>query len=322
MSRRALLGLALAFLIPAAGFPHQFPQAKFFENAQPTRLGPDAAMFPDTQQRLKIDLSGEWRYTQDGSTWGRVGVPSAYDFTGRVTFQRTFEVKAEMLDKYVFTLVAYGINYQSEILINGNFVGRHLGGYSSFVLPVPANAIQVGTENAIRISVDDELTPKTTHPLRQQVGGWRTYGGIFRDIYLLAVPKLSIDDAVSRVELVNDQHGEVKSAKILVHATIADRGSMAPPAAGAAAPAPQGLLGFQVEIDDKLSGEMVARSGISPIIPQANKSVTVQAEAILQGPKLWSPETPDLYLLKCQIVRVVNKEPVVLDEFRRDLGAR
>ena len=268
-------------------------------------------MFPDTPTRLKIDLAGSWRYSIDGKEWNAVSVPSAYNTTAKVTFLRTFEVTSEMLDKYSFSLVCYGINYQSEITIDGNFIGRHLGGYSSFVLPIPQNTLQVGGENAIKVTVDNELTPKTTLPLHQQVGAWRTYGGIFRDIYILATPKLNIES----VEVRSDVSGDGKTAKFFAHVDVTDHGS-------GLKNEPGSLLGIQVEIYDKLNGQLAGRSGISPMFVQVNKAGSLNAEAIVPTPKLWTPDTPDLYVVKCMIVRVVNKETSVLDEYDMDVGVR
>jgi len=268
-------------------------------------------MFSDTPSRTKVDLSGSWRYTVDGKDWGTVLVPSAYDWTGKVTFRRTFDLSPEMLDKYAFELVAYGINYQSEIAINGNFIGRHLGGYSSYVFPIPQNALQVGKENTIQITTDNELTPRTTLPILQPVGGWRSYGGIFRDIYLLATPKLYIDRADPKVVL----SAEKSSATVSVRSEIADRGSGIKPEGNS-------FIGLQVEMFDKLNGDFVGRSGITPISPQANKSVSASAQVMLGSPKLWSPEVPDLYVVKCEIVRVAGKEITVLDEYDFDTGVR
>ena len=58
---RSLIVVSLMFLLTKAGIP----QLKFFENGQPTRTGPDAAMYPDSPTRQKIDLSGSWQYTID-----------------------------------------------------------------------------------------------------------------------------------------------------------------------------------------------------------------------------------------------------------------
>ncbi len=270
-------------------------------------------MFPDSPTRTKIDLTGTWQYSLDGKAWINVGIPSAYDFTGKVTFARTFEIKPALIDLYTFSLVCYGINHQAEITINGNFVGRHQGGYASFVIPIPANTIQIGSQNSIQVVVDNELTPTTTLPLRQQAGGWRTYGGIFRDIYILATPKLYIDDVSTTTDYILNN----KNAKIVVHGEITDRGSGLKSEPGT-------LLGFQVEAFDKLTGEAAGRSGVTPIRLDVNKSENVSAEVIISAPKLWSPspDTSSLYIFKCQIVKLVNKELTVLDEYSLDIGLR
>ena len=268
-------------------------------------------MFPDTPTRAKLDLAGSWRYSLDGKEWNGVSVPSAYDFAGKVTFMRTFDVKAEMLDKYAFELVVYGINYQSEIAINGIFIGRHMGGYSSFVLSIPANTLLVGSENTIKILVDNELTPTTTLPLRQRVGGWRTYGGIFRDIYILATPRLFIEGA----QVTHESPKEGKSLKFSVRCDVSGRNSTMKLDPG-------DLLGLQVEFYDKLSGELAGRSGISQFPLQTSKSIPVTAEVVLPTPKTWSPETPDLYVCKCEIVHVVHKDVLVVDEYDLDVGVR
>jgi hypothetical protein len=314
--RLVLLICLFAILFPVTGIS-QFTLSgvHFYENGQPTRNGTDAAMFPDSPFRTKLDLNGQWEYTVDGKTWQDVVVPSAYDASGKMTFQRTFEITADMLDSFSFSLVVYGINYQSEISVNGNFVGRHSGGYTSFVIPIPPNTLQVGKENAIRVSVDNELTPKTTLPLKQQIGGWRTYGGIFRDIYILATPKVYIEDFSTQSDLLTETKSGNISAKISVHADITERGS------------DQKVLqmtgyGFQFEVYDKLAGTLVGRSGITPITPQVNKTVGADAEAVIPAPKLWSPESPDLYVVKAQIVTIANKTAQNIDEYSADLGIR
>jgi len=306
-------GALIALSVPVVGTSQILPnpEVKFFENGQPTRTGADAALFPDSPTRMKLDLSGSWRYSINGDDWNPVTVPSAYDFKRKVTFTRNFEVKSEMLDKYVFSLVAFGINHQSEITINGNFVSRHMGGCASFVVPIPSNTLQVGGENAIKVIVDNELTPRTTLPLRQLVGGGRSYGGIFRDIYILATPKLYVNTIDLSYDLLKDK----KNLKVFVHGEIMDRGSEIKPAQGE-------FIGFQVEAYYKLTGDLAGKSGIAPLSPQQNKSIIVATEVLLASPKLWSPDTADLYVFKCQIVRSVNKEITVIDEHSLDVGFR
>jgi beta-galactosidase/beta-glucuronidase len=292
-------------------FAHASSSITFYINGKPTKTGNDAALFPDSPSRIKIDLSGSWDYSADNKNWSKVNVPSCYDFSGKLNFQRSFDVKAEYLDQYTFLLVAYGINYQSEITINGNFIGRHIGGYSSFILPIPNNTLQVGSENSIAISVNNELNPRTTLPLKQQVGGWKTYGGIFRDIYILAVPKLFIEDAVTSSSFSAD----LKTAKLSVKMEIADRWSGLKSESG-------NMLACQIEVFDKLTGDLAGRSALYPIVPKVNKTIFLNPEVQIASPKLWSPDTPDLYNVKCQIVNSVGKEIKVIDEFSLDHGIR
>ena len=314
-SPRLFLTLMLSsFFVISSVFSQFLPihsSHKFYVNGKPTPLGADAALFPDSPTRTKVDLAGSWNYSFDGESWNTVEIPNAYTYNGTLTFQRKFEVTSDMIEKYAFSLVAYGINYQSEVTINGNFIGRHVGGYTSFVFRIPADVLQVGNENVIKIVVDNDLNPTSTLPLESLVGGLRSYGGIFRDIYLLATPKLSIED----VSVVSTLQPDRKAANIVVQAEISDRESGEKTESGS-------FIGVQCEVYDKLQGDLAGRSGIVPISPRAKKSISQKIDILLAAPKLWSPAAPDLYVLKCQIIRVVNKEIVLLDEYSVDIGIR
>lgn len=288
-----------------------FPQLKFFENGESTAKGKDAALFLDSPTRLKIDLAGQWRYSLDGGEWQEISVPGAYDAVAKTTFLRTFEIKANQLDMYSFQLVMYGVNYQSEISMNGNLVGRHLGGYSSFTVPVPSNVLQAGSENTIAVSVDNELTPKTTLPLRQQVGGWRSYGGITRDIYLLATPKLYIDDVAMTTAISSDG----RTATVRITPEIVDRGfSLNEELTGG--------LSFVAEAYYHDGDSLASRSNSIPLTVQKNKLAGVEATLTLYEPKLWSPEFPDLYLVKCKIIKENAGELKTIDEYSIEIGIR
>lgn len=295
-------------------FQHSKSSEKFFENGQPTPTGVDVGMFANTPTRTKIDLAGYWQYTVDSKEWLNVQIPSAYNFENRITFQRKFEITNEMIDKFNFMLVIYGINYQSEIQINGNFVGRHIGGYSSFVLPIRENILQVGRENAIRITTDNELTATSTLPLRHQVSGWRNYGGIFRDIYILATPKLFINETIVTSELTPDY----KNAKLKISTTVENTGFDF----STDEKEKRVFAALSVEVYDKLTEALVGRSALVPLDVPKRKTKEFKVELQIANPKLWSPEAPDLYLVKCTIVRVEGKETFPIDEYILNYGLR
>lgn len=308
------LAIPVAFLLLAP--PHLRAQHRFLENGNSLNRGPDAGFLLDTPTREKIDLSGTWNYNVEGGPFGTVLIPSAYDFVGKVSFERTFEVSAEAVDKYQFSLVMYGVNYACEISVNGDFILSHAGGYASFVQPLLPGVLQVGKENVIRVVVGNELDPKKTLPLRSHVWGWRNYGGILRDVFILATPKFAISSASIRADVAQN----VGSAKLTIGASI--EGKYEPHVSESGPGKKPAVPGVFVEVFDKVSGFAVARSAIVPLAKRADGWEDVKIEVPLQNPKLWSPEFPELYLVKCFLVEAVGKEFTVLDEYDLNHGIR
>ncbi len=287
---------------------------KFYENGQPTFAGPDAGMFADSPTRIKIDLSGYWQYIIEGRSWQNIQIPSAYDYEGEIIFQRKFEIKKEMLEQYNFSLVAYGINYQCEININGNFITRHIGGYSSFVSTIRENILQIGNENTIKIIVNNELNTKSTIPLRHQVIGWKNYGGIFRDIYLLATPKIYISDPLVKLEISSDY----KNAKLRIKSLIENSGFALPDEEKSK----NTYIGYSVEIFEKFSDVAISKSNLIPVDVPRRKSKEISVDLSIPNPKLWSPETPELYTIKCNIFKVDGKDLIPLDAYIFNYGIK
>ena len=291
-------------------------QYTFYENGNPLNRGSDSGFLSDTPFRIKLDLSGSWHYAVDGGPSGIVKVPSAYDFVGKVTFERTFEVTAEQIENYDFQFVMLGTNYNCEVSLNGDFITNHLGGYTSFVQPIPRNVLQPGKENVVRVLVDNELDAKKTLPLRSQVWGWRNYGGILRDVFILGTPKLFIRELVVRSE-VDEDHS---AATLSINASI--EGTAELPLSEPVGGKKGGSLGLLVEVFDKISGYSVGKSAAAPLVRQGDSWENVEATVHIQDPKLWSPEYPELYLIKSFIVHVEGKDVQPLDEYDRNYGLR
>ena len=270
----------------------------------------------DTPTRIKIDLSGAWDYVVERGPTGSVRVPSAYDFRGKVMFQRGVEVTKEQLDQYRFHIVMLGVNNAAEVAVNGEFVTSHSGGYTSLMETLPRNALQIGRDNTVRVTVNNVLDARTTFPIRPSVWGMRNYGGITRDVYLLGTPPLYIRDAVVRAD--PSEKGESAKVTVTVTAEGSDSLTAAPPPEGAKSTA----AGFFFEVLDKMSGALIAKSPVVPLIRKGNEWDDAAAGIVIQNPRLWTPETPDLYLVKCFLTHVVGKEQQVVDEYDVAAGIR
>lgn len=294
---------------------HANAQERFLENGEPTARGVSCAMYLDTQTRIKVDLSGDWTYSVDGKNWHPVRIPAAYDFVDEVTFMKSFDLPADLLDRSTFKLIAYGINYDSEIFINETFVGKHVGGYTSFVIQIQENVLQAGKNNVIKIVVDNHLNAKSTIPLRQQVWGWRNYGGIFRDLYLIALPKVWIDELQLRTSISPD----LKSANVGI-AGIIDNAFVESQRKDTTAVAQllNSRYRFWFGLYDKLTSSLVARSREEDVSVARRKTSKVESEISLANPKLWRPESPELYTLKSYLI----KDGALFDEFDLNVGIR
>ena len=270
----------------------------------------------DTPTRIKIDLSGAWDYAVEGGPSGTVRVPSAYDFRGKVVFQRGVELTKEQLDQYRFHIVMLGVNHAAEVAVNGEFVTSHAGGYTSFVESLQRNVLQIGRDNTVRVTVSNELDARRTFPIRPSAWGMRNYGGITRDVYLLGTPPLYIRDAVVRSD--PSEKGENAKITVTVTADGSDSLTSAPTTTGAKV----ATTGFFFELVDKMSGAAVAKSPFVPLTRRGNDWDDAATGVVLQGPRLWSPETPDLYLVKCFLAHAVGKEQQVVDEYDVAAGIR
>lgn len=310
-----LLVLNISIVVSLSICGSIFSQQRFLENGESTPRGTGIGTFIDTPTRSKLDLSGIWQYTIDNEKWNDVHIPSAYDFNEKVTFARSFNVPTQLVGNAAFTLVCYGINYTAEISINGSFVGRHVGGSTSFSLQVPDNIIQVGNENSIRIVVDNELNAKNTLPLRQQIWGRRTYGGITRDIFILVTPHIWAADVEIHPILAENLLTATIALKVHIENNYTE-----PQRGGMPGTDVLSLSHYAVysEIVDRQTGDIIARSGLSTVQPSYRKTALSEFSVTLPNPKLWSPSSPDLYTAKIYI----SNNGVIVDEFDENIGIR
>jgi hypothetical protein len=266
--------------------------------------------------RIAIDLRGGWDYQIDGGPSGTVNLPSAYDFQGRVIFQRYVRVPADAASMYRFHLSVDGINYTSELTVNNDYVTNHTGGYTSFVQAVPANAVQGDKDNLCRIIVANNLDFRRSLPLRPWPWDPRNYGGVVRGLVLLGTPQIFVRDVSVKNELLE----KGSAARISIQAAIDAR---EPSMTEAPQPSevPQSY-GFYAEVYDKISGIMVGRSAFAPLSASETGIWAGRGEVMVQGPKLWSPETPDLYFVRCYLAKGTAKENSIVDELDLSVGIR
>lgn len=301
--------LAVVFLLSLFAFP-LLSQVTIYENGQPIPRGSDIGLHPDTPTRKKIDLNGVWSYSFDQQNWFSVKVPSAFDYEGEIIFLRKFTIDEETLTQRALKFVALGINYEAEVSINDQFIGRHVGGYTSFEFEIPETALRLGSENVVKVIVRNELNARSTLPVRKQIWGWRNYGGIYRDVYLLSTPRTWIDGVDIRTDVASD----FRQATVRVVATVTSSG-------GETGQLQDGrLYALHVELFDKITNALVGQSTAVPVTVGQNRMVDVQSALSLANAKLWSPEAPDLYRLRVSLTEGTGTQRRTVDAVERNIG--
>ena len=126
--------------------------------------------------QLPHDASIGGIFSKDNSTTANGWLPY-----GKGTYRKKFICPENKKDKLVF-IQFDGVYRNAKVWINGKLLGTQLNGYLGFEYDLSAN-IKFGQENWIEVFYDNT---------KQGTSRWYTGEGIYRDVWLKYVNKLSI----------------------------------------------------------------------------------------------------------------------------------
>ena len=210
---------------------------------------------------LPIDgRTAPWDYdVHNGET---TEVPSCWNFSsteyfhyeGTAWYGRKFAYAPERDDERIVLRVG-AAHYDTKVFLNGKFLGNHYGGSTPFFVELTRD---LGNENWLFLAVNNERSLKRV-PMRHC--DWFNYGGVFREVELISLPKVFIKDVF--VHLVPDGSFETIRAC--------------------------------VQLSDPADGEVrlaIPELGVDMTLPMRAGSADVTLSA---SPELWSPSNPRLY---------------------------
>jgi len=222
----------------------------------------------------------------DDQDWRNIPVPANWEIEGfsRPTFQnrgrdasddqglyrRWVEVPAGFAGRQVLWHFD-GVYDGAEVFVNGQRVGYHESGFTAFDVDV-TRALKPGQRNLFAVRVY-KLTPSGT----MDKGDFWCLGGIYRDTYLVALPSAHVDDLTITTPL--DAHYR--------NATLHTSVRVVGPAG-----APFKLTGLLYGFDGRKVAVPAMRTGGTF---GADGTATVELQAPVKAPKLWSAEKPALY---------------------------
>ena len=222
----------------------------FFVNAKPQK--PEDLIEYDFDKSPTMHIPGDWN-TQD---------ERLFFYEGTVWFKRSFQA-VPMED--CRTLLYFGaVNYDSRVWVNGKEAGHHIGGFTPFNYDI-TDLLKEG-ENIVIVKVDNK---RHAEDVPTQIFDWWNYGGITRDVRLVKVPAVYLEDY--SLELSRKEEGKRKEMTFSAKLNKAEAGHSVT------------LSIPELKIKKTFTTDATGHVQCSMF--------NVQSKAL----QLWSPENPKLY---------------------------
>jgi beta-galactosidase len=172
-----------------------------------------------------------------------------------------------------------GVFRDSEVWLNGKYLGRHPGGYTPFSYDISA-AAKCGGENTLVVRVDP----------REAEGWWYEGGGIYRHVWLTTLDPLHVAQWGTHViaTLQGGEAGARADADLTIQTTLEYSGAAAKCDVVSEIVAPDGAVAAKIKTD---------------MVEVAGGQRDVTQHVVIPRPRLWSIESPQLYELRTTIVR-------------------
>lgn len=218
---------------------------------------------------------------------------------GEGFYVREFTIPQDWKDKRIL-LHFGGVWSSAEVWLNGNELGRHDCGYTSFAFDV-TNKLKADEPNKLAVRVR-----QITREYKFDVCDDWTWGGIYRDVTLEAMPaKRWIDDVV--VQTTFDHL--FQDANLDIRVMISDKHKNTLPGNY---PSPGEPYKLCFTLTDKEGKEVAQRQMAIPAHVSTDREICLSLP--VEAPHQWTAETPYLYSLK---VELLEKEAVTHTRMER-----
>lgn len=143
-----------------------------------------------------INVNKNWNFVKEADapevvnlphTWNNIdGMDGGADFyRGTCKYQKAIK-KSELPEADMYYLEINGAAASADVYVNGKNLAHHDGGYSTWRVNITEELTE---ETVIEIAVDNSPSDKV-YP---QVADFTFYGGLYRDVNILAVAKSHFD---------------------------------------------------------------------------------------------------------------------------------
>ena len=155
----------------------------FFQNAKPQK--PEDLIEYDFDKSPTMIIPSDWN-TKD---------ERLFFYEGTVWFKKSFDWKGQLSDDKRVLLYFGGVNYDCHVWVNGKKAGHHIGGFTPFNFDVTdllkKSETSTSAKNTVIVKVDNK---RHAEDVPTQIFDWWNYGGITRDVKLIKVSPVYLED--------------------------------------------------------------------------------------------------------------------------------
>ena len=264
-----------------------------------------AVCFANSRPGKRVVFNQNWRFRLNDSQWRQLNLPHDWSIEGQFSenapagtgggalpggigwYRKTFTVPITSKGKIIF-IEFDGVYRNSEVWINGHYLGKRPYGYSTFQYELTPHLVYGAKPNVIEVKVDNSQQPNSR---------WYSGSGIYRNVWLTELNPVHVAHWGTFVTTpgVSEQ-----SATVVVKTKVNNRSTSVAP------------VDLTTIIQDTEGRQIkrVTEKGVA----QAEVSQTLQ----VSRPILWSDERPYVY----KVISELTQGGKAVDRYETPFGIR
>jgi len=245
----------------------------------------------------------------DDSGWEEVRIPHTPrlepllvndQWQGTCWYRKKFKLPSELKQRKLYISFEGAMNV-SDVWINGDHKIKHQGGYLPFIIEFTEEADWQGV-NQLVVRLDNRDNP-VTGPKPLEILDFSTYGGIYRNVWLSSKAPLHITDPVlAAIEasggiFVSFPEVSESSATVAVKTHVVNENSRSE--------------AFQIVHSLYKDEQLIQKSSGEQVLLSPGEDAAFLNVLEVEGPELWAPENPHLYLLETAVMqgdKIIDQE--------------
>jgi len=217
------------------------------------------------------------------------GAQSGYYPAKAYTYEKEFMVPAEWAEKQLW-LEFEGVMSKALVYLNGNLIGKNKYGYSQFFIDLTP-ALKQGEKNRLKvISVNQDRNSR-----------WYSGSGIYRNVNLYTGGSIYVPAETLRVstEGIEEEYALIRIDTVVANASLKNKK-------------------IRLVHTVKAPGGETVAEGENRVTVGGGKKAAARTRLTIDFPRLWSPDTPELY----KVITCVYEGDACLDITEESFGIR